>query len=473
MTIYIDKTQKQCYSRRIRYDNRLTHKKGEQNEEKTAAMVLAALMAFSMTACGNGSTQKEDDSTAADQETTEATETADNTAADDTASGDETVELHWLNKCESDSEAQIWQQVADLVHEKYPNITVTIENTNWTSYWTKLPVELASGNAPDLIYMHFSRASDYTNSMLPISDYIEKDEDVNIDDFYSGILDSFIFDDQVYALPYDFGPYIMYYNKDLFDKYGVEYPDENTTWEEFKDKCKQLTQDGNYGTVFASSLDYYDPQVLSLGGEIINEKGEFDITGDKTTAALQSLADLINVDKVAPKIADTANTVWNWEQFEGGNIGMMIDGPWGATNVTNYCDFNVGYSIIPKAEKQVTTINGSALAVTSESKHPKEAYQALEVLTSPEAQKLLAENGRALPSRDSVRESYYESTSELEGLEDAIKKSIEIGMPYYVTKKYSEVSTVFNSGMDTVWAGEVSAKDAAKDIQAQVDMILQ
>ena len=321
-------------------------------KKKTAAMVLAALMAFSMTACGNDSTQKEDDSTAADQETTEATETADNTVADDTASGDEAVELHWLNKCESDVEAQIWQQVADLVHEKYPNITVTVENTDWTSYWTKLPVELASGNAPDLLYMHFSRASDYTNSMLPISDYIEKDEDINIDDFYSGILDSFIFDDQVYALPYDFGPYIMYYNKDLFDKYG-EYPDENTTWEEFKDKCKQLTQDGNYGTVFASSLDYYDPQVLSLGGEIINEKGEFDITGDKTTAALQSLADLINVDKVAPKIADTANTVWNWEQFEGGNIGMLIDGPWTVTNVVNYCDFNVGYSIIPKAEKHL------------------------------------------------------------------------------------------------------------------------
>ena len=59
-----------------------------------------------------------------------------------------------------------------------------------------------------------------------------------------------------------------------------------------------------------------------------------------------------------------------------------------------------------------------------------------------------------------MRDYYYESTSEQEGLEDAIKKSIEIGMPYHVTKKYSEVSTVFNSGMDTVWAGEVSAEDA-------------
>ncbi len=30
---------------------------------------------------------------------------------------------------------------------------------------------------------------------------------------------------------------------------------------------------------------------------------------------------------------------------------MLIDGPWTVTNVVNYCDFNVGYSIIPKAEK--------------------------------------------------------------------------------------------------------------------------
>lgn len=65
-------------------------------KKKTAAMVLAALMAFSMTACGNGSTQKEDDSTAADQETTETTETAENTAAEDTTSGDEALSFTGL-----------------------------------------------------------------------------------------------------------------------------------------------------------------------------------------------------------------------------------------------------------------------------------------------------------------------------------------------------------------------------------------
>mgnify|MGYP000429422581 CR=1 FL=1 len=80
---------------------------------------------------------------------------------------------------------------------------------------------------------------------------------------------------------------------------------------------------------------------------------------------------------------------------------MLIDGPWTVTNVVNLTAIlMLDILLFQRHEKQVTTINGSALAVTSESKHPKEAYQALEVLTSPEAQKLLAENGRALPSRD-------------------------------------------------------------------------
>lgn len=430
-------------------------------KRKVVAFFMAVLMAFSLAACGSGD----------GKDTGAGTDDA-KANGEKTESSDEIVELRWLNKCESEAEAAIWQQLADNVTKEYPNIKVTIENTDWTSYWTKLPVELASGGAPDLMYMHFSRASDYKNSMLPLGEYIKDDENVNMDDFYSGILDCFTFDDEVYALPYDFGPYVMYYNKDLFDKYKVEYPDEETDWEEFLEICKKLSVDGNYGTVFCSSCDYYIPQVLSLGGEIIDENGTFEITDKETTDALQTLADLINVQGYAPKIADTANTVWNWEQFEAGNIGMLIDGPWCVSNVINYCDFEVGYTIVPAARQHVTTINGSGLAVSNTTQHPREAYLALQSLTGPAAQQILAENGRALPSRESVRNYYYEAMSEQDGLEEAIKASLDIGIPYHVTENFSEVSTILNSGMDVVFSGEATAEEAAKDIQAQVDALL-
>ena len=189
-------------------------------------------------------------------------------------------------------------------------------------------------------------------------------------------------------------------------------------------------------------------------------------------SALQQIADLIN-DGYAPRITDTANTVWNWEQFEAGNIGMLIDGPWTVTNVTNYCDFNVGYTTIPQGTQKVTTINGSAIAGSRETEHPEEVYKALSVLTGPEAQQILAENGRALPSRESVRSYYYEAMSGQDGLQEAIEESLEFGIPYHVTTNFSEVSTILNSGMDVVFAGESTAEETVQDIQDQVDAILQ
>ena len=131
---------------------------------KVAALFMTMLLTVSMAACGTGGSSDKENGDGAD--------------------GEKKVELRWLNKCESEAEAEIWQQLADNVTAEYPDITITIENTDWTSYWTKLPVELASGNAPDLLYMHFSRASDYKDSMLPLNSYIEKDEDINMDDYH-------------------------------------------------------------------------------------------------------------------------------------------------------------------------------------------------------------------------------------------------------------------------------------------------
>ena len=388
------------------------------------------------------------------------------------AAGDQVV-LRWMTKVENEEEAKQWRELADDVTKAYSNIVVEMETTDWSGYWTKLPIQLASGDAPDLLYMHALRAQDYCkDSFLNLDSYIANDPTINIKDFYSGVLGSFTIDNSIYGLPYDFGPYILYYNKTLFDKYGVEYPDADTNYEEFLNSCKALTKDGNYGFVFCSSMDYYVPQLLSDGAEIINSAGEFNVMSDEAVNALQRMADLINVYGYAPKIADVSNTVWNWEMFEGGNIGMLIDGPWSVTNVLNYCDFEVGYTTVPSSVKHVTTINGSGFGIFAGTKHPDESYKALSVITSPESQKKLAQWGRALPSRDSVRDYYYESLASQKGLEQAIKDSIAIGIPYYSTKKFQEVYNIFNDEMEAVFAGESTAADAAAMIQSQVNALL-
>ena len=73
----------------------------------------------------------------------------------------EQVVLRWFTKVENDAEAGQWKELADDVTDLYPNIKVEFEYTDWNGYWTKLPVDLASGDAPDIVYMHAMRAKDY------------------------------------------------------------------------------------------------------------------------------------------------------------------------------------------------------------------------------------------------------------------------------------------------------------------------
>ncbi|MCR1840361.1 ABC transporter substrate-binding protein [Murimonas intestini] len=388
----------------------------------------------------------------------------------------EQVVLRWFTKVENDAEAGQWKELADDVTDLYPNIKVEFEYTDWNGYWTKLPVDLASGDAPDIVYMHAMRAKDYLgDSFLNLQPYIEADQDIDIDDFYGGILDAYRVNGDVYGLPYDFGPYIIYYNKDLFDKHGVEYPTSSMTWDEFLEKCRALTGDGDYGFATLPNIDNLYPQLLCEGAEITDADGNLNIDTEAAADAIQKISDLINVEKVAAPITDSGNTVWHLEAFQAGNIGMVIDGPWTVTRVKEYCDFNAGVCTMYKSEKQMTTINGSGFAITKDTKHPEEAYKALKYITGAAAQKKLAEWGRALPSRASVREPYYEANDYIDGLKTAVEDSCEegFGIPYYPTKNFQEVYSIINQNLAGVMMDGVPASDVVGIIQSMGDAVIQ
>ena len=53
--------------------------------------------------------------------------------------------------------------------------------------------------------------------------------------------------DGVYGLPWIAQPVVLYYNKDIFDEMGVEYPNPDWTWDDFKAAAIALTNEAHYG----------------------------------------------------------------------------------------------------------------------------------------------------------------------------------------------------------------------------------
>lgn len=204
------------------------------------------------------------------------------------------------------------QAMIDRYEEMHPNVTINLTALDPKSYWTKLAAMAATKQMPDVFNMHPNSVEDFVdqNALLDLTDMIKKD--FNKDDYFWSVMDSsFGVNGRYYGVPFAWVGSVMYYNKDLFDKYGVEYPKEGWTWDDFLAKAKALTKDLDgdgktdlYGYAVFSRYAVYDGWILQNDGDYLNrEKLTFE-PDSNAKEAISFLYDLANKYKVVPHPKD-------------------------------------------------------------------------------------------------------------------------------------------------------------------------
>src|SRR5215204_5555839 len=184
--------------------------------------------------------------------------------------------LRWSMWSDTPEETKVWKSLAEDVHEKNPDITVKLETVTFADYWDKLSTQIASENEADIVAMQSLRMPGFAarGALQPLKPFIEDDSGFDVNDFFGAIRQGLSVDGELYALGYDIGPIILYYNKDLFDKAGVGPPPAETSmsWEEFREKAEQLTDPGakEYGFVEQPVFDFMVPWLWSGGGDYMN-----------------------------------------------------------------------------------------------------------------------------------------------------------------------------------------------------------
>lgn len=133
-----------------------------------------------------------------------------------------------------------FQALADAFHEEHPNVTITVTDYPAKDYDTLLTTDLSSGKGPDIFPVKNMRKYNYyqENGQMEDLTAAAKDlvDDKNID------LSYFKVDGAYFGLPFRQDKEVIYYNKTLFDKAGVAYPDGKWTWDDYVAKAKELTE---------------------------------------------------------------------------------------------------------------------------------------------------------------------------------------------------------------------------------------
>jgi len=375
--------------------------------------------------------------------------------------------VDWFTTAGSEQEKAVWNHIADIAHEENPDITVNLTTAAWPDYWTKLPTVIRGNEAPCVAFFQMARLAPFADSLTPITDEMLQKAGVDLSDFEPSILDAMKVDDTLYALPYDLGPYIMYYNKDLLKEHGVAEPEDGWTVEDFVKAGKAVTGDGTWGFSVSQNPERFNAWLPTLtGGLLVNEEYQLEAATPAVEDALSWYAGLVSEDKIASPVSSSTQDL-EQQAFLAGNAAMYVDGPWAMVNLKENANFDLGTVTMPVGPAGGgTVVGGSGFAIPKTCSNPDAAMKALASITGPDALNHLAEEGRAFPARTAEQNAWYENA--VPGAEKTMEDSLTVATGYRATPTWVQDAILWQQGIVGVLNGDSTAEKFLMDFQSRV-----
>lgn len=216
-----------------------------------------------------------------------------------------------------------------------------------------------------------------------------------------------IFRNKLYAIPWNANIGMLYYRKDLLDKYNLNPPE---TWEELVDTCTKicanepvfgyLWQGKQYEGLVCNFLEC----IGSNNGGIISNNGRLIVNSVQNKIALDLMHDFIWKYRISPPNTHSELMEESSRHLFQQSKGLFLRN-W--TYVWDLCQEDpalkgkIGVSPLPKFSHGNSTAvyGGWHLAINAYSRNKKQAWQLVDFLTSPEVQKELAMNLSWAPTR--------------------------------------------------------------------------
>ncbi|MNW46190.1 putative ABC transporter substrate-binding protein YesO [compost metagenome] len=220
------------------------------------------------------------------------------------------------------SKDNFMSNVGDLFNTKYPNIEFELVSFNSDNF-----MEVADREKPDVMVVSRGQYEQFIEEgQLSDIDILLSDNRFNVEGIVPGMLNYLreVGRGKLYGIPAQFTSKGLYYNKDLFDKYGIPYPEDQMTWEEVLQLAERFpSEDGVYGFYSRSFPDLVDDIALSRGLAGINVKDmRMNVNSDSYKEVFQMIMDAYNSNSVTPPDNRFAETD---DPFLAGTSAMTVD----------------------------------------------------------------------------------------------------------------------------------------------------
>lgn len=386
-------------------------------------------------------------------------------------------------------QTQLYNQILDEFKSEHPEVEIIDNSQSDESAFNNLIAsDIASGDMANIFRIQgVANLSDYIDNGLikDVSSYLEEDEEWG-SGFTEGALNYFKVPghDGIYAIPMESGTISFYYNRELFDKAGIEkFPE---TWNELLEAVEKLNAIdvtpiamGAQSTYMAGHL--HDSIFYKwLGTDAAKELGnrERNWTDEDVVQTLQFVKDLIEAGAFDPNAAGLTDEM-ALTQFREGEAAMILTGLWNIDSfmdpeLTPVCD-NIETANFPYFEEKpefkdenMQTIGSYMISGKLEGRELDLTMELIKKLTDRDAAKLFAEKAGVLIPRNDIT---LDEAGVPRLLVDNIRLSENntgIGVDVFDFDPIASMQDRTRNSIVSMFI-DASALDAANEIQAEVD----
>jgi multiple sugar transport system substrate-binding protein len=354
------------------------------------------------------------------------------------------------------TEDQFKRFVADPVKKKYPNITAEQVIMQGDML---LPQRVAAGDPPDMTVLTNVDLNQLVDLHLdfPLNEFMKR-YNITESQFKPETIEAIRLSsgkEQLIGLPLKMQFSALYYNKDIFDKFGVSYPKDGMTWEDVRELARKVTRMENgvqyrglepmlvYRVASQLALPLVDPKTY---------KAVLDTDGWKRVfTLLKSIYDIPGNDKMT--FNETAVA-----EFTKDRKLAMLTGPnyfYAFEGLPNFRWDLVTHPVFAEAPGTSTKVDAHTISIMSTSKHKEEAFKVIATVLSDEVQLDLSKQANVSPLKDAkYSEAFAQDVSFLKDKNVRAAVLLKPAKAIDITKYYDVATKYLREAMTNVIKGE-------------------
>ncbi len=304
-------------------------------------------------------------------------------------SNPDVVEIRWfvgLGTGTDPAQLEVENKVVEKFNATHPNIKLVMEVVNYNAARDTLSTELASGNPPDIVGpVGVSGAEAFHGQWLDLTSLIEESK-YDLTQFDEGAVNFYKVGGQgQIGLPFAIFPSMVYYQRELFDEAGLNYPphkygekykwpdgtEEEWNYDTFRKVALKLTVDANGKDATDPAFDPksivqygYEPQYQDLraigsyfaAGSLVADDGKTANIPEAWAAAWKWVYAGVWTDHFIPnQAARESAELGSGNPFNSGKAAMALTHLWYTCCVAD-AGQNWDIGVVPSYKGKVTAI---------------------------------------------------------------------------------------------------------------------